>query len=262
MSIICGTDLSDASAGALDVALALCKLRKDREVVLVHVADDNAKELVLSTARKQLDAQAKSRAGYGTIRTELILGPADETLARFADTESSDLIVIAARSSGKDNHLGSTANAIVSRADVPVIAVRDPVPWLQFAAGKRPLRLMIGVDDSAVCDLAIQWTHKLRTIGQVDVVLGAIYYPDDACEYYGLDRKSMVDGDPEVEQLMTRSLLRRFGGIPPTWCRARVAVSVGSAITWSSSRTRRRPMRSWSVPVRRAASAGSDRCRR
>jgi nucleotide-binding universal stress UspA family protein len=46
----------------------------------------------------------------------------------------------------------------------------------------------------------------------VDVVLGAIYYPDDAAAHYGLDTKSMVDRDPAIEQLVTRDLHRRFGG--------------------------------------------------
>jgi len=213
MSIICGTDLSEASAGALDVALGLARLRKDREVVLVHVGDDDAPRAALERARSQLDAQAASRSDAGiAIRAELIAGPTDETLVRFAETESSDLIVIAARSREGGDRLGSTAGQIVSRTHIPVILVRDPAPWLAFATGARPLRLMVGMDDSAVCELGIQWTHRLRTFGNVDVVLGAIYYPDDAADRYGLDRKSMVDRDPEIERMMSRGMLRRFGG--------------------------------------------------
>ncbi len=211
MSIICGTDLSEASAGALDVALALGKLRGDAEIVLVHVADDDADAAMLAKLRPTLEALAASHRGGVPIRTELVSGPTDETLARFADTENSDLIVIAARSRGKGG-LGSTANQIISHTDVPAIVVRDPKPWLAFAAGERPLRLMLGIDDSAVCDLGIQWTHRMRSLGKIDVVLGAIYYPDDACEHYGLDRKSMVDRDPQIETLMERDLMRRFGG--------------------------------------------------
>jgi nucleotide-binding universal stress UspA family protein len=214
MSIIVGTDLSAASSDALDVALALGALRGDREVVLVHVADDDTDDRALAALRPKLEAQAqkaKANAGALSIRIELVAGPTDKTLARFADTESSDLIVIAARSRSKDG-LGSTANAIISHTDVPVIVVRDPAPWLAFATNQRALRLLVGVDDSAVCDLGIQWTHRMRTIGKLDVVLGAIYYPDDAAEHYGLDRKSMVDRDPVIEQMMERDLLRRFGG--------------------------------------------------
>ncbi|MBA2543309.1 MAG: universal stress protein [Deltaproteobacteria bacterium] len=209
MSIIVGTDISEAAGNALDVALALGKLRGDREVVLVHVAEDDD-DAALAAARPKLDALAASRKGGLAIRTELVAGPVDQTLVQLAETESSDLIVVNARSRGKAP-LGRNANLIISRSHVPVIVVRDPKPWLAYAAHERPLRLMLGIDDSAVCDLGIQWTHRMRSLGKVDVVLGAIYYPDDAAEHYGFDRKSMVDRDPEVEQVMERDLLRRYG---------------------------------------------------
>lgn len=213
MSIIVGTDLSEASSGALSVALALGALRADKEIVLVHVAPNtNDREL-----RPKLEAQAAAAKGGIPVRTELVSGSIDETLAQFADTESSDLIVIAARSRVQGTTgLGTTANEIISRTQVPVIVVRDPGPWLRYAANEAPLKMLLGIDDSAVCELGIQWAHRMRMLGRIDVVLGAIYYPDDACDLYGLDRKSMVDRDPQIEQLMERDLVRRFGNALPT----------------------------------------------
>jgi len=223
-SILCGTDLSEASIGTLDVALGVAKLRGDREVVLVHVADEGTPDRDLADTRQRLDAQVASRSGAGnqvSIRAELIVGTTDETLVQFADTESADLIVIAARSRSDGDRLGSTANQIITRTHIPVIVVRDPAPWLAFARDERPLRLMVGMDDSAVCELGIQWIHRLRTQGAVEVVLGAIYYPDDAADHFGLDRKSMVDRDPEVERMMARGMLRRFGATDGVVARAR-----------------------------------------
>jgi nucleotide-binding universal stress UspA family protein len=215
MSIICGTDLSAASAGALDVAIALGKLRGNREVLLVHIADEDADDGALHAARASLEQLAASHAAAGiAIRTELLVGQTDETLVRFADTEHADLVVIAARSKSPTGALGTSAGQIIAHTNVPVIAVRDPAPWLAFARDGKPLELMVGIDDSAVCDLSIQWTHRMRMLGTVDVVLGAIYYPDDATEHYGFDRKSMVDSDPEVERVMARDMTRRFGTGP------------------------------------------------
>jgi nucleotide-binding universal stress UspA family protein len=219
MSIICGTDLSAASGGALEVAVALAEQRGDGEVVLVHVVDpelggtDSAREQALEDAQQTLDAQgAKCKTAKVTVRTQLVVGPASETLVGLAETESTDLLVIAARSTSSTLlRLGTTTMDIIGRSHVPVLVIRDPQPWLAFARRERPLRLLLGIDDSAVSDLGVQWTHALRKVGQVDVVLGAIYYPDDACAHYGLDNHSMVDSDPEVEQLMSRDLIRRFG---------------------------------------------------
>jgi len=42
MTIICGTDLSHASNGAMAVARALAALRGEPEVVVVHVVDSDA----------------------------------------------------------------------------------------------------------------------------------------------------------------------------------------------------------------------------
>jgi nucleotide-binding universal stress UspA family protein len=210
MSIVCGSDLSEASSGALEVARELAAQRGDREVVLVHVVDDEADT---ARARAGLDAQAE-RAGAGpAIRAEVVVGRADDALLSFADTENDDLIVIAASSKpGSLLRVGSTAEAVMVKTRVPVLVLRDPAPWLAFARGDRPLRLLLGIDDSVACELGIQWTLALRKQGPVDVVLGAIYYPDEAAEYYGTHARNMVDADPDIERWLARDLVRRFGG--------------------------------------------------
>ena len=174
MTIICGTDLSPASIGALDVARALASQRGDDEVVLLHVADtagnETQRDQALETARSELDAIVKSRPGLPTVRAELSTGEPNETLVNFAETEGSDLIVIAHRSgNAKDKSLGSTANKIIAHTHVTVLAVRDPEPWLAFARRERPLKILLGIDDSAVCDLGVQWTHALRPSISTDV---------------------------------------------------------------------------------------------
>jgi nucleotide-binding universal stress UspA family protein len=212
MPIICGTDLSPASNGALDVAVALAGMRGDDEVILVHVAGSDASDAL----RSRLDAQAARVAGSPItvrVRTEMVPGTIEDSLASFADTEGASLIVIARSGEGKAK-VGSTANAIISHSHVPVICVEDPAPWLAFAKKERPLRILIGIDDSATCDLGVQWTHALRALGPVEVFLGAIYYPDDASAHYGVHADNVVDRVPEVEALMSRDLLRRFGGDP------------------------------------------------
>jgi nucleotide-binding universal stress UspA family protein len=218
MSIICGTDLSERSAAALQVARALAGVRGDREVILVHVAPDEAHA---EKARAPLDAQANAVPGV-PVRAELAVGVPEERLISFADTEGTDLIVIAASSQPHTIvRLGSSAEKIIVHTRVPVLVVRDPQPWLDYAHGARPLRVLLGIDDSVACDLGIQWTQALRGRGPVEVVLGAIYYPDDAADYYGLHQQgALVDRDPEIEALIVRDLLNRFGGGPQVQARA------------------------------------------
>ncbi|HET9623281.1 MAG TPA: universal stress protein [Kofleriaceae bacterium] len=204
--IICGTDLSEASRRALDVACALASQRGEPEVVLVHAVED-LEGAELAERKARLAAKAAAQPG---VRGELIVGPPDEALVRFAETAGADLIVVAARSRG--DKLGTTAGNIITRTHVPVIAVRDPAPWLAFARGERPLRLLLGVDEAATAELAVQWTHGLALRGTLDVVLGTIYYPDDAAAYYGLPAHGFVESDPESERLLQRDMIRRFSG--------------------------------------------------
>src|SRR4051794_10355754 len=95
MAIVCGTDLSAAASGALDVARALAAQRGDREVVLVHVVEDEADA---PRARASVEAFAEKAGAGPAIRSEVVVGAADDTLVSIADTEGSDLIVIAASS--------------------------------------------------------------------------------------------------------------------------------------------------------------------
>jgi nucleotide-binding universal stress UspA family protein len=210
VAIICGTDLSAASSGALEVARALAAQRGDREVVLVHVVED---ETDAARGRAGIEAQAEKAGAGPTIRSEVVVGPADDTLVSFAETEGSDLIVIASSSKpGSMLRIGSTAEAVIVKTRVPVLVLRDPAPWLAFARADRPLRVLLGIDDSVSCELCIQWTLALRGRGKVDVVLGAIYYPDEAAATYGMHVRNMVDSDAEIERLLARDLVRRFGG--------------------------------------------------
>ncbi len=214
MPIICGTDLSAASASALEVSRALATMRGEREVVLVHIADPDSPAAAHERERAELEAIVAATTGTPTVRAEMIVGSPDEALVQFAETEGSNLIVIAARSAGSGQHLGTTASRVIARTTVPVLVIRDPAPWIAYAKRERPLRLLLGIDDSATCDLGIQWTQALRVEGPVEVVLGAIYYPDDAAAHYGFEAKALVDRDPQIEALMVRDLLRRFGGSP------------------------------------------------
>ncbi|HEY0191306.1 MAG TPA: universal stress protein [Kofleriaceae bacterium] len=220
MSIICGTDLSEASRAALDVARALAGQRGDDELVLVHVVhgahgkpDGAVDDAELARRRSVLGKLAASGTGP-RVRAELIVGPPDEALVQLAETHGADLIVVAAQNDRRGARLGTTAGNIITRTHVPVIAVRDPAPWLGFARGDRPLRILLGVDDSAPSELGIQWTHALGARGPIDVVLGAVYYPDEAAAHYGLAARSFVEADPDAERLLERDLLRRFAGTP------------------------------------------------
>src|SRR5690242_4907537 len=114
MAILCGTDLSAASGGALEVARALAARRGDSEVFLVHVADEDTSPADLERTRGALDALAAQQPAPPVTKPELVVGEVGQALCHLADTEGGELIVIAHRSThGPLVRLGSTAAKII-----------------------------------------------------------------------------------------------------------------------------------------------------
>jgi nucleotide-binding universal stress UspA family protein len=225
MAIVCGTDLSEESLTGLAAALAIARRRGDEDLVLVNVIDpdsiddtERARDAAAAGARGRIDADA-ARLAEGLslrVRGEVVLGPPVPSLLATCETEGGDLLVVTSQGHGKaaDRTLGSTAAALVAAASVPVLVVRDSAPFVAWASGERPLRVLIGVDDSASCVPAIALLKTLRAAGPVDVVLGHVYYADEAGRRYGVKPTSMVDADPELEGLIVRDLTRQLGVVP------------------------------------------------
>ncbi len=222
MTIVCGTDLSENANLAVSAAFALARLRHDRELVLTHVlaadADDHGD--AASAARDHLATciTAASTDRVPAARIEMVAGPAVESLVATTETEGGDLLVVSSRGHGDRSmmSLGGISGGVVHSTSIPVLIVRDAKPIIAWAAGQRPLRVMIGLDESASCDPAIAQLHKLRALGPVDVIAGHVYYADETARRYGLRAQSMVDADPTLERFLRRDLEQRLGELPGT----------------------------------------------
>jgi nucleotide-binding universal stress UspA family protein len=220
MSIVCGTDLSEGGAEAVAAAIALASLRGDTELVLVHAIEDAgddqaAFDKLAAEARTRLAAAADAaKHGFPIAVTVTPLpGPAVDGIIGVADTEGADLIVLGAQSDPDPSlfRLGNTAERVVAASAVPVLLVRKAAPLVAWAKGARALRALVAIDESATSDAAISVMKRWREKSAIDVVLGTVYYADVAARHFGLQASSAVDRHPEVEQLLTRDLLRRFG---------------------------------------------------
>jgi nucleotide-binding universal stress UspA family protein len=221
MPIVCGSDLSEGSAEATLAAVAFAALRGEREIVLVHVLpeddvrNDGERDRLAAAARATLDAAA-ARATEGfdvTVRTLIVAGAVVDALLSAADTEGADVVVVAAQHEppGSAPRLGAIADAVVAASAVPVLLVRAAAPLVAWARRERPLKVLLGVDDTSTCDAAINTLKRLRERSPIDVTLGTVYYADEAARHFGLHVESAVDANPEVERLLSRDLMRRFG---------------------------------------------------
>ena len=224
MAIVCGTDLSQSALDALAASIAIANRRGDSQLVLVHAVDaaqaedEDAREVLIAGAQRRLAEEAESAASAGkvAVRAEVVVGPAVTSLVAFAETESADLLVVGSK--GYTNspvyRLGGTAERVVQAAPMPVLVVRDAAPFVAWARGERALRVLVGVDDSAACEGAVRLAARLRAAGPVDLVIGHVYYADEAASRYGVRISNVVDTNPEVEKLLERDLARKVGDVP------------------------------------------------
>jgi nucleotide-binding universal stress UspA family protein len=223
MPIVCGTDLSQSALDALAASIAIASRRGDAQLVLVYAVDaaqaedEDAREVLVAGAQRRLahEAEVAAAAGKVAVRAEVVVGPAVTSLVAFAETESADLLVVGSK--GYTNspvyRLGGTAERLVQAAPMPVLVVRDAAPFAAWSRGERALRVLVGVDDSAACEGAVRLAARLRAAGPVDLVVGHVYYADEAAHRYGLRIANVVDTNPEVEKLLERDLARRFGEV-------------------------------------------------
>lgn len=138
---VAAVDLSDSSAAAVDLALALTP---DTETVTAVASLPSHDEMILSDAGvppEQLDGVRRERlalleerldkfvAGWGGLVTPRVLdGPPPETVAEFARRRNADLVVVSSRGAGDSSMvlLGSVAEATMSTVPCDVAVARVP----------------------------------------------------------------------------------------------------------------------------------------
>ncbi len=224
MAIVCGVDFSVWSRNAVHTAAVLAG-RWKQPLWLVHALeprvetmDDSARLKVQEQIEAQLDELARPLESLtqSPVHTSVVPGHADEVLMRVAASKQAMTLVVgsAGHRAASLVRPGSTSERLAVGLSVPLVVVRDDTPFSAWMAG-RPFKALVGIDESVEAASALRWVEKLRAVGPVDVVLGRVYYADEAHRRYGLTRRfSFTDPDPAVERLIERDLKQRVPHLP------------------------------------------------
>jgi len=233
-SILCGTDFSDAAAGAVEVAAALAK-RLGEPLVLVHAVNDQSRAHLPGELRESLSLYARAqlheeRERLHRDQVKLIedfhIGPPDEILLREAGNHGARLCVLATsrRSSLARKLRHGLTERVAETAHVPTVVVRDPTPLVRWAQGQRRLRVLVGADFSPPSEAALRWVHWLQQTGPCDVVVAYLEpipmpYPSGD-QYYTMLMEEMAQKTARVRESCFRQRIRALLG------RSRVRVRV------------------------------------
>ncbi|HTE53569.1 MAG TPA: universal stress protein [Kofleriaceae bacterium] len=241
MAIVCGTDFSDDSARA-ELAAGHLAAKLGQELHLVHAVDvgsgerfDEPRRALATWAGRHLARSAERLRAIGCrVETHVEAGRPDDVLLELADKVDARLVVTAAlsRRRGRGDELGSHSDRIARRGDVPVLVVRDPAPFEEWATGARPLRILLAVDLTVSSEGAIDWVAELTRAGRCEVIAANIYWPPGEYRRLGLKGpRSFVEPDPEVTRALERDLRARL--------EARLAAELASGEGGASSLTLR-----------------------
>jgi nucleotide-binding universal stress UspA family protein len=194
MKIICATDFSEPSLQATRVAARLARRLGDR-LVLVHawtspflyyrevITDPLALEQKLM-ARATADLEstaAKLRAEGSDVATHLVQGgdPAQAVTNLANGDPEVRLVVVGARGGHAVARLffGSSAERIVLLSERPVLVVHPGGGLEEWAEGRRPLRVLAGLDRSPASVAAVSWLQGLRQTGPSDITFLHAFWP-------------------------------------------------------------------------------------
>jgi nucleotide-binding universal stress UspA family protein len=194
-------------------------LRMQLPLHIVHCVDVAPDELnqqprhaLLSLAEVSLQHQAERlRAAGVQVEVHLEAGPPDEVLRALAREVAARLIVVGALGHGNAGQLGRHADRTAERSHVPVLVVRNALPFEAWASGQLPLRIVLGVDASLSSDLAGRWINELSQFGPCQVVLAHLYWPPEEFHRLGLGgERSWVDPDETVTRTLQQEYSERF----------------------------------------------------
>jgi len=223
MTIVCGTDFSENAGQAARAAASIARSLNER-LELVHVIDDPAAAgipalgVFLAPLQDLLAEQAGKLAREFSITVNPIVleGPADERLVEFARGANSRLVVVSSLGARKQDHfrVGSIAERVLQRSDIPVLVVRDAAGIEQWMESKRPLRILLGVDLGQSARAALRWVEALRQIRPCDVHIVQVAWPIGEHSRFGLRGPVELEGlRPELHALLERDLRAWTGAL-------------------------------------------------
>lgn len=237
MSIVYGTDFSDLSTAGARGAAALAR-RFGVDLHLVHALEpgdgEEPEEERDTRVRERLAAAAeelRERQHGLEVHTGVVHGPAYEALPEYADAHDANLLAVSSqgRSSSTLFRVGGASERLALAAERPVLVLREAEPFERWATGDRPLRVVLGVDESAASEGAIRFVRTLRQAGPCDVIAARVYFVPEERRRYGFHGvASWVDPDPELERLLVRDLRERLPELPGEGTlEHRVALGIG-----------------------------------
>ncbi len=217
MNLIFGTDFSESSAAAGTAAAALASRLGDT-LWIVHAVEPYGLEPLSRSAlaaiqsdlegRLQAEATRLTKSGL-KVQSELLTGGPDEILIQKAQVPGTRMAVVSSLGRSKPGRwlIGSIAERVAEGSPIPTLVVRDQSSLIDWAQGKRPLRVFCAFDHSGPAEAALLHLRELRRIGPCEVTVAQVNWPAMDKHRLGLRGPLHLESNlPEVQGVLERDL--------------------------------------------------------
>jgi nucleotide-binding universal stress UspA family protein len=217
MNLIFGTDFSESSRQAGDVAAALANRLKDT-LWIVHALEPYgleplspaAQTAIVADLEQRLDQECERlKPAQSRIRRELLTGRPDEILIQKAQVSDTRLVVVSSLGRGKPGRwlIGSVAERVAEGCRVPTLIVRESPSLTEWCRNQRPLRILCAFDHSAPAEAALSYVRQLRLIGPCEVIVAYANWPPADKHRLGVPGPVTLESNrPEIQAVLERDL--------------------------------------------------------
>lgn len=248
-AIVCATDFSEASASALEWAVAFAR-REGAHVSLVHVVPEptrDREQLAADAAtfeaarweeaRQRLRGVAESAAREAGVSVDahVLAGAAHERIAAHAAELGARAIVVGASSQPIVERwvLGSVAERTIRVAACPVVVVPPRGAgrsWLGPGSGSAEgaLAALVGLESADGAAALLTFAADLRRRAPCDVTFLHLYWPHEEFARLGLHgARNPLEADADVVKNLSPKLHALVDGLPG---QGRVALEIQPAV--------------------------------
>jgi nucleotide-binding universal stress UspA family protein len=224
VTIVYSFDFSEAAFEGLSGAAAIAA-RLERPLVLAYAVGPGirtlapgVRERIEDATRARLDglaAELKTAETNLRVAAVQVQGDAVTELLQIAADHRAELLILSSPGHPELRRRMSTVSEKVAHlAEIPVLVMRDPGPWRDWARGRRPLRAILGMSRERSCLGALEVTSRLRATAPCDVIATEVYSPSEMTRHYGLQTMGGPDGpDADLEKFLERDLAKRTSGL-------------------------------------------------
>lgn len=215
MSIVCATHFTPSSLDAVEVATALAE-RTQQKLYLVSVmpigsgptVDKNASAALLQEASTALEHRLD-------VETTVLHGRVEQQLSVFCRDVSARLLVLGDTSRTMSPLFATPIDKISGDVAAPMLVVKSRLPFLPWAGGTAPLRVLLAVDHAWSAGRTRNWLQQLAAYGPLDVLATHVWSPADEATRQGVDAPDDALAARWAERLQ-RTTEQGLQGLPDT----------------------------------------------